>query len=365
MKLFLTRNLRESYKTQFFLSRHSKMNKKSLLKEVQKAYSNNQRLISPLMGFPGLPLVNSTIKLAQQNYGEHYNVLTALIKMFKPDMIFPLMDLSVEANALGLYTVFPQKDTATVLKEKIELIDQILDKQINISYDTRLQGYVETIKLLRIRFPETVMKGAYVTGPYSLVGLMIGAEELAMAVLMEPEKIEKLCEFAVGKIQEYIRLLIGAGAQTICVLEPTAVMLSPEDFEKYSSGYVKHINSSYKYSDVSVIYHTCGNTMHLIEKMEESGVDGLSLDSHEAGVDLPEVAKRLKNDTILIGNLNPTGTILNGTPEKVQEEVTELLQSMDFYTNYILSTGCDLPQDVPVENIQAFMDTGRQYRIKK
>ena len=341
------------------------MNKKSLLKEVQKAYSNNQRLISPLMGFPGLPLVNSTIKLAQQNYGEHYKVLTALIKKFEPDMIFPLMDLSVEANALGLYTVFPQRDTATVLKEKIDFIDQILEKQINISYDTRLQGYVETIKLLRIRFPETVIKGAYVTGPYSLAGLMIGAEELAIAVLMEPEKISKLCEFAIEKIQEYIRLLIGAGAQAICILEPTAVMLGPEDFEKYSSSFVKHINSSYKYTDVSTIYHTCGNTMHLIEKMEESGVDAISLDSNETGVNLPEVAKRLKKDTIILGNINPTGSIFTGTPEKVQQEVTELLQSMDFYPNFILSTGCDLPEEVPVENIYAFMETGRQYRIKK
>jgi uroporphyrinogen decarboxylase len=47
----------------------------------------------------------------------------------------------------------------------------------------------------------------------------------------------------------------------------------------------------------------------------------------------------------------------------VREEVSSLLRSMDSYPNFVLSTGCDLPEDVPLENIAAFMQTGREYRI--
>jgi uroporphyrinogen decarboxylase len=99
--------------------------------------------------------------------------------------------------------------------------------------------------------------------------------------------------------------------------------------------------------------------------MIESQVDAISLDSPEAGVILPEVAKNMKTNTIIIGNINPAGTILTGSPQQVKEEVNELLHSMDFYPNFVLSTGCDLPQEVPFENIEAFMETGRQYRIRK
>jgi len=327
-----------------------------------------ERLVCPLMGFPGLRLINSTIKLAQQNYGEHYKALQALIDKYKPDMVFPLMDLSVEANALGLHTVFPTEDTATVLKVHYDLdeLDLSFYEKINIAYDTRLQGYVETTRLARLCFPENIIKGAYVTGPYSLAGLIIGAEEAAMAAIMNPEKLQMLCEFALERILEYIRLLVGAGAQAICVLEPTAVMLGPDEFEKFSANFIRHIKLSYEYTDVSLIYHTCGNSMHLIDKMVDSRVDGISLDSPDAGVNLPEVAKQLKNtDLVIIGNVNPAGTILNGKPAEVRDEVNELLHAMDFYPNFVLSTGCDLPQEVPFENIDAFMDTGRKHRIKK
>ncbi len=332
---------------------------------VQDAYKEGRRLVAPLMGFPGLRMTGSTVKLAQQNYGEHYKVLRLLVNKFNPDAIFPLMDLSVEANAMGRYTVFPKEDSPTVIKEYFEIAQLTMQKQINITFDTRLMGYVETLKLMSIGFPENMLKGAYVTGPYSLAGLMMGADDAAIATMMEPDKLNMLCEFATEKIQEYVRLLIGAGAQIICILEPSAVMLGPDQFEQFSSRFVRHINNSCKYTDVATVYHTCGNTMHLIEKMVDSQVDAISLDSPKAGVNLPEVAERVGDKVIIFGNINPTGHIFKSTPENVEKEVLELLRSMEHCPNFVLSTGCDLPQETPFENIDAFMKTGKNYRISK
>ncbi|MBN1154914.1 uroporphyrinogen decarboxylase family protein [candidate division KSB1 bacterium] len=315
------------------------------------------------MGFPGLGIANTNVKLAQQNYGVHYRVLKSLADRYHPDAMFPLMDLSVEANALGRYTVFPVADSATVVKDHFEIAQLTMQRQINISYDTRLQGYVETMKLMNIGLPGDIIKGAYVTGPYSLAGLIMGADEAAMATILEPEKLTELCEFTTEKIQEYVQLLIGADAQVICILEPSAVMLGPDQFEQFSSSYVKHITNLCKYTNVATVYHTCGNTMHLIEKMAESGVDAISLDSPEAGVDLPTVAKRLDDSVVIMGNINPTGSILFSKPEDVERDVKSLLESMAPYPNFIVSTGCDLPQETPLENIEAFIRTARAYRI--
>ncbi len=223
---------------------------KSLSLKTAEAYSEHRRLVCPLMGFPGLRMVDSTIKLAQQNFGEHFKVLRSLISRFQPDAIFPMMDLSVEANALGMYTVFPKHDTPTVLKDPFPIPDLERHRQINITCDTRLLGYVETVRLMRLSFPEDVIKGAYVTGPYTLASLIMGADEAAVTALLEPEKLSAICEFTMERCQEYARLLTGAGAQAICILEPTAVMLGPEEFEKFSSKYIRDIVHSYKYTDV-------------------------------------------------------------------------------------------------------------------
>ena len=105
--------------------------------------------------------------------------------------------------------------------------------------------------------------------------------------------------------------------------------------------------------------------MHLAGKMAESGVDAVSLDSPAAGVDLPAAAKSLPSEIVIMGNVNPTGALLSGRPAEVEAEATELLRRMDPYPNFVLSTGCDLPQETPIENIQAFMRAGRRYRIKE
>jgi uroporphyrinogen decarboxylase len=334
--------------------------------DFRTAMDNAQRegryMVAPLVGLPSLNMTDCTIKLAQQNYAEHFKALKAIADTFEPDVIFPLMDLSVEANALGRYTIFPQEHSATVVKDRFSKEELAKADRVSISFDTRLRGYVETLKLMCIGLPEPMIKGAYVAGPYSLAALIMGAEEAAMATMLDPDDLHELCRFATNKIEQYIRLLIAAGTQVLCILEPSAVMLGPDQFAEFSANYVNHIVRSCGYTGVATVYHTCGNTMHLVDKMVEAGVDGVSLDSPDVGVDLPAVASSLPPNVAVMGNINPTGTILKGTPEAVETEVTDLLDRMQPYPNFVLSTGCDLPQETPLENIHAFMRAGRRYR---
>jgi len=332
-------------------------------RKLVAARNEGRRLVAPLVGFPGLNMTGCTIKLAQQNYGEHFKVLRAIAETFAPDVIFPLMDLAVEANALGRFTVFPETESATVPKTPFSLDELDRAQRINVALDTRLLGYVETVKLMSIGLPESILKGAYVTGPYSLAALLMGADEAAMATVLYPEELHTVCQFTTEVIQKYVRLLIAAGAQVICILEPSAVMLGPDQFAAFSAGYVRHLTESCKYTGVATIYHTCGNTMPLVEKMAESGVNAISLDSPEAGVNLPAVAERLSSDLVIMGNINPTGRMLTGRPHQVEEEVKGLLKQMSRFPNFVLSTGCDLPQETPLENIHAFMRAGRLYRL--
>ena len=338
--------------------------RKLLLEAVKQANIEKRRLVVPLVGFPGLNLTHSTIKLAQQNFGEQYKVVKALAELFKPDAIFPLMDLSVEANALGRLTLFPKQDSATVVKDHFSVDEISSISDINIAYDTRMLGYIETMKLMSIGLPDSVLRGAYVTGPYTLAALIMGADEAAISTIMNPDNLHIVCKLATEKIQQYVRLLITAGAQIICILEPSAVMLGPDQFENFSGQYVKQITETCKYTSVSTVYHICGNSMHLIEKMCESGVNALSLDSPEAGINMVDVAKRVNEDIVIIGNTNPVGALLNGTPDKVREDVVKLLNRMSPFPNFVLSSGCDLPQETPIENIEAFMQAGRNYKYE-
>ncbi len=337
--------------------------KKLLIESVKKANNEKRRLVFPLMGFPGLNLTGCNIKQAQQNFGEQFKVVKALCDTFSPDAIFPLMDLSVEANAIGRYTVFPKADSATVVKDHFCMDELLKATEINIAYDSRLNGYVETMKLMSVGLPSSVLRGAYVTGPYTLAALIMGADEAALSTVMNPDELHIVCSFAADKIQDYVRLLIASGAQIICFLEPSAVMLGPDHFAEFSGKYVKQLVESCKYTSVATVYHICGNSMHLIEKMCETGIDAISLDSPEIGIDMETAAQRIHKNILLIGNICPVGKLFRGNPSEVEREVLELLNKMKSFPNFILSTGCDLPQETPNDNIAAFMRAGKNYRL--
>ncbi len=339
------------------------MTTNSLYLLAENAYRNNRRLVAPLIGFPGLSLYPSTIKLAQQNSGEQIKVLQAIEREIHPDIMFPLMDLSVEANALGQYTVFPIDDSATV-EQQVQFTEEDIERLRSISLvsDTRAHGYIETVSLMKKTIPSSISIGCYVSGPYTLTGLLIGASIAATYTILNPELLHNFCKVSAEKIAEYAKELVRAGAEAVCFLEPSGVMLGPEQFREFSANYIRQIHEEIGAS-VPVIYHVCGNSMHLIQEMCNAGVQALSLDSREAGVDLRSIAESVPEDIVIIGNICPTGNILTGTPDAVRSDVNELLRLMDPFPNFILSTGCDLPKQTPIENIKAFMNAGRAHQI--
>jgi len=216
---------------------------------------------------------------------------------------------------------------------------------------------------MRTRLPQNILCGAYITGPYTLTGLLMGAEEAALSTIMNPEYLHQVCQITTTKIQDYVSLLITAGAEIICFLEPSSVMLGPDQFTEFSGKYIESICSKYQGTEISFVYHICGNTMHLIERMAQSGVNALSLYSPNAGINLFEAIKKVSPDIIIVGNVSPVGSLLYGTPLDVEIEVRSLLEEVNVFPNFILSTGCDLPQETPLENIYAFMKAGKNYRI--
>jgi uroporphyrinogen decarboxylase len=106
-----------------------------------------------------------------------------------------------------------------------------------------------------------------------------------------------------------------------------------------------------------VILHICGNSTHIIEMMCATGVQGISIDFM---VDLPAIVPRVPNDVVIMGNINPVGTLLNGTPEEVRRETRELMKKMAGVPNYIGMSGCDIPLPAPIENVQAMVETMKE-----
>jgi uroporphyrinogen decarboxylase len=73
-------------------------------------------------------------------------------------------------------------------------------------------------------------------------------------------------------------------------------------------------------------------------------------------MDLPAALERVAEQVILSGNLDPAEVFLNGTPESIRAHRRALLDATVAYPNFFVSSGCDLPPGVPVENLTAFYE---------
>ena len=73
----------------------------------------------------------------------------------------------------------------------------------------------------------------------------------------------------------------------------------------------------------------------------------------------------IPENILIIGNINPVATIAYGTGKDIEKETTTLIEGMKNRKNYVLSSGCDIPADAKLDNIQAMIDIARKYKIDK
>ncbi|MGQ9747892.1 MAG: uroporphyrinogen decarboxylase family protein [Candidatus Caldatribacteriaceae bacterium] len=326
------------------------------LREIAKVFwKDRRRPVVPLIGYPGLQLTGTTIKQNQFNHMVQFRSLSRLYDRFRPDAMFFMMDLSVEASALGLPVRFPLEETPSVEFHPVKTLSDLEHfRNIDILGDGRVMVYLETLRHMKVAFPCPV--GGYVIGPITLAGLLVGANELAIKSILEPDFFQDLLHFSFEVVMRYASALKDEGADMIMVLEPTAVIFSPQQFRQFLAPFYREMVGIL--DDTEIILHVCGNTTHLVKDMADSGVAGLSLDSM---VDLAKVFQVVGSDILIMGNINPV-QILQGTSQEVYIETYRLLERMRNVPLFVLSSGCDLPQDVPLENIEAFFKAGRNWK---
>ena len=311
--------------------------------------------VAPLMGFPGIQITQTTIQQNLENEDIQFSTLYALYDKFHPNFMFCMMDLSVEAEALGIKILKLKNHPYTVIDHPIkDMLDLGLLKIPNPLKDGRMNIFLKVIRKMKNNMHCPVV--AYVIGPYTLTGLMSGAGWTLKNTIKNPELINKFLKFSFEVINIYCRALIDSGADYMCVLEPTTSGLSPKQYSEFSGKYIKKLKNKHH---VPFILHVCGDTSALIKEMIKTDCDGISLDSQ---VNLPEISKDVPENILILGNVDPVRVITFGEVDEVEKVVKLLLEGMKNRDNFILSTGCDLPPNSKLPNIKCMFEIAKKYK---
>lgn len=328
---------------------------------IQETMNQHSRRVIPIMTHPGIELCNQTVKKAVTNGDVHADAIIKLNNEFPADASTAIMDLTVEAEAFGAEVVFPEDEVPSVINRLVYDRDSVDNLQIPPLTSGRIPEFLKANSLSVKEITDKPVLGGCI-GPFSLAGRLFDLSELMMALYVEPETITVLLEKCTRFLITYCRAMKETGLHGVVLAEPAAGLISNDDCSCYSSVYVKQIVDAVQDETFIVILHNCGNTGHCTEAMIQSGARGLHFGNKANMVD---ALKACPEDLLVMGNLDPVGLFKQSTADEVKRATKELLDSTSPWKNFIISTGCDIPPYIPIENIKAFYDVVKEYQAKR
>ncbi len=307
----------------------------------------------PLVSLPGAKLIHCATSDIFEDAEYQSQAQLALRGALNTTVLMTAMDLSVEAEAFGANVRREGNEVPTVTGRLVSSRDEICSLVVPAIGNGRTAIYLETARKLSAAPGSHIVLGCMI-GPFSLAGRLFGVSEALETTALEPEWISALLEKTTAFLIDYARAFKEAGANAIIIAEPTAGLLSPRAMVTFSSSFVKRITNEIQDDRFDVILHNCGATLqHFASALEAGAI----MYHFGKPMDIAEALARVQNrDIILAGNLDPSAIFRSRTPAEVRNATRELMQRTSTLKNFVPSSGCDLPADVPLDNIRAFMD---------
>ena len=313
----------------------------------------------PILSFPCISLLGITVRELISDSDLQAKGMKAVADRTDALASVSFMDLSVEAECFGATVSVSDDEVPTVKGRLINDMDEAEALEVPAIGSGRTQIYIGAIeKACKQITDRPVLAG--MIGPYSLAARLFDVSEIMIDCYDDPDMVHTVLEKVTEFLINYANAYKAAGANGIVMAEPVAGLLSPDLEEEFSSPYVKKIVDAVQDDNFVVIYHNCGdNVPKMLESIMTTGCAayhfGNAMDMEK------DIIPQVSSDTVVMGNIDPAGTLRMGTTEKVRTETMELLERCSKYPNFVLSSGCDIPPMTPWDNIDAFFAASNEF----
>ena len=134
-------------------------------------------------------------------------------------------------------------------------------------------------------------------------------------------------------------------------------------FSQYVLEYEKKIAEKIHSYGIFDIYHNCGDAdsiMHLYNDMAINAW-GYLTPAPFGDVDIDKALKVINRDMVLMGNIDQVQFLKKASVSEIKDKVKELLEKVKPRGNFVLSTSDWWMDDMPYENLKAFVEAGLEY----
>ncbi|NLD36829.1 MAG: methyltransferase [Desulfatiglans sp.] len=326
----------------------------------QIIYTERKKAL-PILSFPAVQYLYVTVRELVADSNHMAIGMRSIADHFDMPAALSYMDLSVEAEAFGALTVYAADEVPTIIGRLINNRNDAEALKVPDVGAGRTGVNIETIRKAKMLISDRPVF-AQCIGPFSLTGRLMNVNDVMMHCYEEPEMVHVILRKATDFILSYAKALKKIGANGIILAEPLAGLLSPPLINEFSTPYVHEIVSALQDRHFIVIYHNCGNAVpHLLDSIMDTGCFAFHFGD---SVDIRAILEKVPRNYLVMGNISPSKVFRVKTTEEVRLETLKLLNSCGMFNNFVLSSGCDIPPNVDLDNVETFFKTadGFYYR---
>jgi uroporphyrinogen decarboxylase len=190
-------------------------------------------------------------------------------------------------------------------------------------------------------------------GPLNIASFLMGATELMMALVMEPDRIHYLMRIITDFLKHWHELQRQTfpDIDGILMLDDIVGFIGEDDFLTFGFPYIKEI---YDASSSTVkFFHNDADFRVSVKHYPDMGVN-LYNPGIQMGVN--EIKEATGNRLTVLGSIPPRDVLAAGTPEQVQQAAANMLNELNDPSRFILSCAGGMPPNVTTENIRALFN---------
>lgn len=287
------------------------------------------------------------------------------VERYGYDGIMIDVDTVTLAGAAGVPIDFPVDEPARVAGRKLESLESAAElSPVNILDYRPVVVWLEAVRLLKHHFGDEIyIRGNCDQCPFTLASLIRGIDDWLVDLMDQQNQpmILRLLEFCTEITSQFIHQMSATGAHMLSNGDSVAgpELVSPSIFRRFALPYTRRIVDLSHKLGFPYVLHICGNTGLIIDDMIATGADGLELDYK---TDPGQAHLKMKDRLVFVGNIDPSAVLARGTPETVREHTLNLLNIFRDTPRFILNAGCGIPPTTPSSNLQALMQTAREFR---
>jgi uroporphyrinogen decarboxylase len=280
-------------------------------------------------------------------------------QLYRPDGQPILFDLQLEAEALGCDLYWAETTPPTVsshpLKESYDLpkpIDNIVDLG-------RFPMVKKVMLETKTSIGESTALYGLICGPFTLASHLRGTS-IFMDMYDNETYVKQLIAYCTTHIKQVIDAYIQWGMDVIAIVDPLISQISPSHFNNFLKKDYTDLFNRIRSNQRLSSFFVCGNATRNLEVMCQTHPDSISIDEN---INLKE-AKNITDqyNICLGGNIPLTTVMLHGSQMDNMKYTIDMMDNLESpRKNYIVSPGCDMPYDTPLDNVIGVGEAIKKY----